>query len=230
MSALLRTLLAPKTFYKAMVGGYRYYRYLERTSHEHNDFRSIGRGCRISEEVAIRGTNRMSVGDCVYIGPRCWIDARGGLSIGKYTGIGADSTIITTTHRAQGAETIPFDDVVVVKPVVIEDFVFIGMNVRIWPGVRIGEGAIVGLGSVVTKDVPALAIVMGNPAEVIGRRNADQFNKLKASGAFVEHVPRGPLRRYWVPPFMRRKHQKELAQLGLGDIAEDGTFEEPRVH
>jgi len=229
MSKLLKALLSPKTLYKAIVGGYRYYRYIERTSYRDSDFGSVGRECRISEEVAIRGPDRMSIGDCVYIGPRCWIDARGGLRIGRYTGIGAGSTVITTTHRYRGAETIPFDDVIVVKPVVIEDFVFIGMNVMIWPGVRIREGAIVGLGSVVTKDVPSLAIVMGNPAEVIGHRSADQFNKLKTGGAVVEHVPRGPLRRYWVPPFMRRKYQKELAGLGLGDIAENGTFNQPRV-
>jgi len=229
MSKLLKALLCPTSLYKAAVGGYRYYRYLERTSYRDSDFRSIGRGCGISEEVAIRGTNRLRLGDCVYIGPRCWIDARGGLSIGRYTGIGAESTIITTTHRHQGAETIPFDDVLIVKPVVIEDFVFIGMNTRIWPGVRIGEGAIVGLGSVVTTDVPPMAIVMGNPAEVIGRRNRAKFDKLKAEGAFVEHALRTPVRRYWVPLFVRRKYQDELDDLGLGEIAEDGTFVEARV-
>jgi len=167
MSKLLKALLSPRTFYKAVVGGYRYYRYLERTSYRDSDFHSIGRDCHISEEVAIQGANRMSIGDCAYIGPRCWIDARGGLRIGRYTGVGADSTVLTTTHRYWGAETIPFDDVIVVKPVVIEDFVFIGMDVIIWPGVRIREGAIVGAGSVVTKDVPSFAIVMGNPVQVI---------------------------------------------------------------
>ena len=229
MSALLRASVSPRTYYRAIIGGYRYCRYLERTSYRDSDFHSVDKECHISAEVAIRGPDRMSLGDCVYIGPRCWIDARGGLRIGRYTGIGAGSTVITTTHRYRGAETIPFDDVIVVKPVVIEDFVFIGMNVKIWPGVRIREGAIVGLGSVVTKDVPSLAIVMGNPAEVIGHRDADQFDKLKVGGAFVEHEPSNPLRRYWVPPFMRRKYKKELADLGFGDIAEDGTFREPRV-
>ena len=44
----------------------------------------------------------------------------------------------------------------------------IGMNVTILPGVVIGEGAMVGAGSVVTKNVPAYAIVYGNPAQTRG--------------------------------------------------------------
>lgn len=43
----------------------------------------------------------------------------------------------------------------------------IGANATILPGVTIGENAMVGAGSVVTKDVPAMAVVMGNPAKII---------------------------------------------------------------
>ena len=43
----------------------------------------------------------------------------------------------------------------------------IGSNATILAGVTIGEGAIVGAGSVVTKDVPANAIVAGNPAKIL---------------------------------------------------------------
>jgi galactoside O-acetyltransferase len=53
------------------------------------------------------------------------------------------------------------------RGVVIEDNVWIGMNVSILDGVRIGNGSIVGAGAVVTKDVPANAIVVGNPARVL---------------------------------------------------------------
>lgn len=43
----------------------------------------------------------------------------------------------------------------------------IGANATILPGVTIGEMAMVGAGSVVTKDVPAYAVVVGNPAKII---------------------------------------------------------------
>jgi acetyltransferase-like isoleucine patch superfamily enzyme len=45
----------------------------------------------------------------------------------------------------------------------------IGANATIVCGVDIGEYAMVAAGSVVTKDVPAFALVMGNPARVVGR-------------------------------------------------------------
>ena len=50
---------------------------------------------------------------------------------------------------------------------VVEKNARIGANATILPGVRIGEGALVGAGSVVTHDVPAGAVVAGNPARVI---------------------------------------------------------------
>ena len=52
-------------------------------------------------------------------------------------------------------------------PVVIEDNVWIGEMVCILPNVRIGKGSIIGANAVVTKDVPANALVGGNPARVI---------------------------------------------------------------
>ena len=45
--------------------------------------------------------------------------------------------------------------------------VWIGAGAIILPGVTIGEGAIIGAGAVVTKDVPPLAVVVGNPGRVI---------------------------------------------------------------
>lgn len=51
--------------------------------------------------------------------------------------------------------------------IVIEEDAWIGAGAIILPNIHIGEGAIVGAGSVVTKDVPAHAIVAGNPAKLI---------------------------------------------------------------
>ena len=53
-------------------------------------------------------------------------------------------------------------------PVIIEDNVWIGPNATILKGVRIGEGAFVEPGAMITRDVPARARMMGNPARVCG--------------------------------------------------------------
>jgi UDP-2-acetamido-3-amino-2,3-dideoxy-glucuronate N-acetyltransferase len=43
----------------------------------------------------------------------------------------------------------------------------IGANATILPGITIGENAMVGAGSVITKDVPAGVVVIGNPAKIV---------------------------------------------------------------
>ena len=56
---------------------------------------------------------------------------------------------------------------VILKPVVIKKNAWIGAGATILPGVTVGENAIVAAGAVVSKDVPANAIVGGIPAKVL---------------------------------------------------------------
>ncbi|MDD3920258.1 MAG: maltose acetyltransferase domain-containing protein [Eubacteriales bacterium] len=53
------------------------------------------------------------------------------------------------------------------RPVVIEDWVWLGTGCIICPGVTVGEGAVIGAGSVVTRDVPPYTFAAGNPCRVI---------------------------------------------------------------
>ena len=52
-------------------------------------------------------------------------------------------------------------------PIVISDKAWIGFNVSILKGVTVGEGAVIGACSVVTRDIPAYSLAVGNPAKVI---------------------------------------------------------------
>ncbi len=58
--------------------------------------------------------------------------------------------------------------------VVLGPDVWIGHGAILMPGVSVGAGAIIGSGSVVTKNVPDYAIVVGNPGKVIRRRVSEE--------------------------------------------------------
>jgi len=101
-------------------------------------------------------------------------------AIGKFCSIAPDVRIITGgEHRTDWVSAYPFRIRFRLPgagqdghprsqgPVIIENDVWIGQGARILSGVRIGNGAVVGAYSVVTKEVPAYAIVAGNPAKLV---------------------------------------------------------------
>ncbi len=113
-----------------------------------------------------------------------FIECRGGVKIGRYFHTGRGLTIFSSNHRYNNDNYIPYDDKDILKPVVIEDFVWLGANVTILPGVTIGEGAVIGGGSVVAKNIPKYAVAVGNPATVIKYRDVEKFLELKSKGHF----------------------------------------------
>ena len=92
--------------------------------------------------------------------------------------------IWSINHNFERPEALPYDDICIHKEVNIEDNVWIGARSTIIPGVRICEGAVIGMGSVVTKDVPAGAVVGGNPAKVLKYRDMEVYEKLKKEKKF----------------------------------------------
>ncbi|MBU0618845.1 hypothetical protein KKD62_01265 [Patescibacteria group bacterium] len=64
----------------------------------------------------------------------------------------------------------------VVKPVEINDYVFVGPRAIVLPGVKIGRGAVVAAGAVVTKDVEPMTVVGGVPAKPIRKRGVKELN------------------------------------------------------
>ena len=60
-------------------------------------------------------------------------------------------------------------------PVTVGHNVWIGGNIVILPGVSIGDNSIIGGGSVVTKDIPANVIAVGNPCKVIRELTEDEL-------------------------------------------------------
>jgi len=92
--------------------------------------------------------------------------------------IGANTTIIDTDFHPldpNARRLRPNDGLT--APIVIENDVFIGMNCLILKGVTIGADSVVGAGSVVTRNVPANSVVVGNPAQVVRTGTVQLFDK-----------------------------------------------------
>ncbi len=148
------------------------------------NLRHLGSGARFHGWIEISEPQHVSIGDGVSL-HSAYIQGAGGVTIGDYVHFGRNLSIYSVNHRFEGGQAIPYDEVLIKKPVKIGDYVWVGANVSISPGVSIGEGAIIALGSVVVKDIPPLAIAGGNPASVIRYRNREEFEKLKKEKRFM---------------------------------------------
>jgi acetyltransferase-like isoleucine patch superfamily enzyme len=129
----------------------------------------IGKKVVFYPGVWIAPAKNLVVGDDVDFALDVLVTAGGGVTIGDRVLIGYRTQILSSNHVIDGKKPI-FYSGHVKKPVVIENDVWIGASCIILPGTRIGEGAVIAAGSVVTKDVPAFAIVGGVPAKVIRYR------------------------------------------------------------
>lgn len=105
----------------------------------------------------------ITLGKRIFINAGCKFQDQGGVVIGDDCLIGHNVVIATLNHDVapgRRADMIP-------DPVAIGSNVWIGSNATILPGVSIGDDAVVAAASVVTRDVPAGAIVVGSPARVV---------------------------------------------------------------
>ena len=190
------------------------YREEQEKSYRPSDFSEFGQDVIIDRNVSINRPDRVVLKDRCVIHAGTSINSYGGLFVGENTGIGYNCVIFTAVHRYRNAKRIPFDNVGELKPVIIREFVWIGANVKILPGIEIGEGAIIGMGAVLTKNVPPLAIVMGNPAEIIGYRSKEHYFKCKEQNAFedicISHAAIDT-----IPRMIKLRYSDELKQMGL---------------
>jgi acetyltransferase-like isoleucine patch superfamily enzyme len=129
-----------------------------------------------SSSLSIEKNGYVEIGDYSYISYASFAVSEK-IIIGKYVFIAGGATIVDTDfHPSDPAKRMidtiaistvgdksrrPFFDT---SPVIIEDGVWIGYNATILKGVRIGKDSIIQPGAVVTKNIPAQSIVVGNPA------------------------------------------------------------------
>ena len=128
-------------------------------------------GKPLEESTTVLPPFYIDYGKPVTIGKRCFIQqcctffGRGGITVGNDVFIGPKVNLITINHDVDPDNR----SATYGRPIKIEDKVWIGINSTILRGVTLGYGAIVGANSVVTKDVPPMTVVAGNPARIIKR-------------------------------------------------------------
>ena len=105
----------------------------------------FGKNFYANHNLVTLDTTTVKFGDNVFIGPNC----------GFYTA----GHPVDVKQRNSGLEYA--------KPITVGNNVWFGGNVIVLPGVTIGDNTIIGAGSVVTKDIPANVIAVGNPCKVI---------------------------------------------------------------
>lgn len=133
--------------------------------------------------------SKIEVGEFTYGLPTIrWLIGPEKVRIGKFVSIGANVEIyMSSDHPVDSVSTYPFAALPEEWPgaegkcpfakgdVVIGNDVWIGNDVLILSGVTIGDGAVIGARSVIAKDVPPYAIVVGNPGRVIRKRFDDKM-------------------------------------------------------
>jgi len=121
----------------------------------------------IGTHVVLKNIKHMRVGENFSLHDFCYVDAVGGVTIGKNVSIAHGSSLISFNHGWDDVSLpIKYNDINQ-APIIIEDDVWIGCGVRIMPGVTIGRRSIIAAGSVVVRDVPGNTVVGGIPARVI---------------------------------------------------------------
>jgi len=159
----------------------------------------LSRQARIGEYVELLNNvtilNNVTLGHCTSVNTNTRIDSG---VIGSYCSIGADCHIgggnhsinsITTSQLALKVLSIKSTFDPWAAPPIIGDDVWVAAKCIIMQGVNIGQGAIVGAGSIVTRDVPPYAIVVGNPAKIVRYRFNEEVVDRLLSNSIWKKLP-----------------------------------------
>ena len=177
----------------------------------------IGAACNICDQTFIE--NEVRIGDRVTI--KCGVQVWDGVTLEDDVFVGPNATFSndpfprSRQHPGQYARTL------------VKRGASIGANATILPGLTIGEKAMIGAGAVVTRDVPPMAIVAGNPARIVGYDGAGS-SPASAVSATPEEAGASPTRVAGVT-LHRLPHVLDLrGELTFGEVGDPIPFEVKR--
>jgi len=130
--------------------------------------------------------SRLRIGNGSFVG-RAHIALHESVTIGDRVVVGDFVTLLTGTHSTSDP-----DWNLIARPIVIEDYAWIGQGATILPGVIVGTGAVVGAASVVTQSIEPYAVVSGNPARASEARRPAELQyepvrRIACVAAWVGH-------------------------------------------
>lgn len=138
----------------------------ERTRLLNEMFAECGEGCYIEPPLrTVWGGRNVHFGDYVYANFNLGLVDDTNIYVGSHTMIGPNVTIATAGHPiipCLREQVIQYN-----AEVRIGKNCWIGAGVVIVPGVTVGDNTVIGAGSVVTKDIPANVVAVGNPCRVM---------------------------------------------------------------
>ena len=132
--------------------------------------------CSFSFAARFTAQPTLTIGDNSGIGHSCSFTIGKMISIGRHCKIAENVWIFDSPGHPADPNARLTDSPVAsdeVKPVTIEDNVWIGQRAIIMPGVTVGEGSIVAGGAVVMANVPPNTMVAGNPARLLKKLIAE---------------------------------------------------------
>jgi len=128
----------------------------------------LGKNCKIQRNIYIGNGGKIKIGNNCHINDNVRLV---NVTIGNYVMIARDCIFLGRMHEFESTDLPMIEQgQKEVKPIVVEDDVWIGARVIIMPGVKLSKGTIIGAGAVVTKDTLENGIYGGVPAKFIKNR------------------------------------------------------------
>lgn len=126
---------------------------------------SVGKNVVIKPGVNIKYPWFLTIGDYSWIGEDVWIDNLAEVKIGSNCCISQGAMLLCGNHNFKKST---FD--LIVKPIILEDGVWIGARTTVCPGVTAKSHSVLTVGSIISSDMEEYGIYRGNPAELVKYR------------------------------------------------------------
>lgn len=168
----------------------------------------VGEDCNICDHTFIE--NDVRIGDRVTV--KCGVQLWDGITLEDDVFIGPNATFTNDPFPRSKKYRSTF------SRTLVKSGASIGANATILPGLTIGQRAMIGAGAVVTRSVPSLAIVAGNPARIIGYEGVsgtqDNLTLLRAPEAGVLATPIAGVTLHRLPSAADMRGQLAFAEIG----------------